>query len=134
MIRPANYLVLVLKPALAAVTVLVCSTGALATSPEASAEAQMRYRQEMAVCNSGQSNQDRRTCMTEAKNALAAARRGALSDAPNQYQLNAVQRCSVHKDDDRRACEARMMVPNGMAGSSADGGILRESVTVTPVK
>lgn len=134
MIRPAKYLVLVLKPALAAVTALVCATGALAASPGASADAQTRYRQEMAVCNSGQSNQDRSTCRIEAKNALAAARRGDLSDAPGQYQQNALQRCSVHKDDDRRACEARMMVPNGMAGSAADGGIMRESVTVTPVK
>lgn len=134
MIRPAKYLVLVFKPALAAVTALVCATGALAVSPGASAEAQTRYRQEMAVCNSGQSNQDRSTCRIEAKNALAAARRGDLSDAPGQYQQNALQRCSVHKDDDRRACEARMMVPNGMAGSAADGGIMRESVTVTPVQ
>jgi hypothetical protein len=134
MIRPAKFLVLVLKPALAAVTALVCVTGALAASPSASADAQTRYRQDMAVCNSGQSNQDRATCRTEATHALAAARRGALRDAPDQYQQNALQRCSVHKDDDRRACEARMMVPNGMAGSSAEGGILRESVTVTPVK
>lgn len=130
----ANHPSIDLKSALAAVTVLVCATGALAASPSASADAQTRFRQDMAVCNSGQSNQDRTTCRTEAKNALAAARRGALSDAPNQYQLNALQRCSVHKDEDRRACEARMMVPNGAAGSAADGGILRESVTVTPVK
>ena len=134
MISPTQTLVLVLKPALAAVTALVCATGALAASPDASAEAQTRYRQEMAVCNSGQSNQDRSTCRTEAKNALAAARRGALSDAHDPYQQNALQRCSVHKGDDLRACEARMMVPDGMAGSSSDGGILRESVTVTPVK
>lgn len=120
---------------LVAVATLVCTTGALAASPSASAEAQTRYRQDMAVCNSGQSNQDRTTCRIEAKNALAAARRGALSDAHDPYQQNALQRCNAHKDDDdRRACEARMMVPNGAAGSAADGGILRESVTVTPVK
>ena len=119
---------------LAAIATLVCATGALAASPGASSEAQARYRQDMAVCNSGQSNQDRATCRIEAKNALAAARRGALNDAPDQYQQNALQRCSAHKDDDRRACEARMMVPNGAAGSAAAGGILRESVTVTPIK
>ena len=119
---------------LVAIATLVCATGALAASPAASADAQARYRQDIAVCNSGQSNQDRSTCKTEAKNALAAARRGALSDPHDPYQQNALQRCGVHKDDDRRACEARMMVPNGMAGSSAEGGILRESVTVTPVK
>jgi len=119
---------------LVAIATLVCATGAQAASPGASADAQTRYRQDMAVCNSGQSNQDRTTCITEAKNALAAARSGALSGATDQYRQNALQRCSAHQGDDRLACEARMMVPNGAAGSAADGGILRESVTVTPVK
>ena len=119
---------------LAAVTTLMCATGALAAPPSASADAQTRYRQDMAVCNSGQSNQDRTTCRLEAKNALAAARSGALSGAADQYRQNALQRCGAHQGDDRLACEARMMVPNGAAGSAADGGILRESVTVTPVK
>lgn len=119
---------------LAAIATLVCATGAQAASPGASDDAQTRYRKDMAVCNNGQSNQDRTTCMKEAKNALAAARSGALSGATDQYRQNALQRCSAHQGDDRLACEARMMVPNGAAGSAADGGILRESVTVTPAK
>jgi hypothetical protein len=125
---------LILKSALAAATVLLCASGALAVSPGASTEAQARYRQEMAVCNSGQSNQDSATCRLEAKNALAAAKRGALNDEPGQYQQNALQRCNAHQGDDLRACQARMAVPDGAAGSAAEGGILRESVTITPAK
>ena len=74
----------------------------------ASAEAEARYKQEMAVCNSGQSNQDAATCRTEARNALAEARRNGLTAAPDQYQSNAMQRCSVFKGSDRTDCEARM--------------------------
>lgn len=120
--------------AVTALATLVCASGALAASPSALTEAQARYRQDMAVCNSGQSNQDRATCRLEAKNALAEAKRGALNDAPGQYQQNALQRCSVHKGDDLRACQARMIAPDGAAGSAAEGGILRESVTITPAK
>lgn len=86
------------------------------------------------MCNSGQSNQDRATCRLEAKNALAAAKRGALSDAPGQYQQNALQRCSAHKDEDRRACEVRMSGQGSVEGSAAEGGMLRQGVTVTPAK
>lgn len=119
---------------LAAVATLVCASGALAASPSAVREAQARYRQDMAVCNSGQSNQDRATCRLEAKNALAEAKRGALNDAPGQYQQNALQRCSAHTGDDQRACEARMSGQGSTEGSAAAGGVLRQSVTVTPVK
>jgi hypothetical protein len=89
----------------------------------------------MAVCNSGQSNQDLATCRREAVSALVEARKGSLNDAPGEYQLNALQRCSVHKEaEDRLACEARMSGQGTTEGSAAAGGMLRESVTVTPVK
>ena len=82
------------------------------------------------MCNSGQSNQDRATCRLEAKNALAAAKRGALNDAPGQYQQNALQRCSAHQGEDRRACEARMGAEGSTEGSVSEGGVLRQGVTV----
>ena len=97
-------------------------------------EAQARYQREMAVCNSGQSNQDPATCRIEARNALAEARRGGLTTAPDQYQSNALQRCGVFKDADRMDCEARMRAPTNNQGSVAAGGILRESVTVVPAQ
>jgi hypothetical protein len=121
--------------ALAFAVTLVSASGAMAATPSAAAEAQTRYRQDMAVCNSGQSNQDVATCRREAGSALVEARKGALNDAPGEYQLNALQRCSVHKEaEDRLACEARMSGQGTTEGSAAAGGMLRESVTVTPVK
>lgn len=114
---------------------LVCA-GAQAAPPGAAADAQARYRQEMAVCDSGQSNQDRPTCRIEAQRALAAARAGALSDAPGQYQRNAAQRCEALSGDERVDCESRMRGMGSVQGSVGGGGILRETVTttVTPAK
>ena len=106
---------------------------ATAAAASASAQAQARYRQDMAVCNSGQSNQDATTCRVEARNALAEARRGGLTAAPaDQYQSNAMQRCSVFKGSDRGDCEARIGADGGVQGSVAAGGVLRESVKVVP--
>lgn len=120
--------------ALAGAATLVCASGVLAASPNAFTEAQARYRQDIVVCDGGQSNQDRVTCRIEAKHALAAAKRGALNDEPGQYQQNALQRCGVHKDEDRRACETRMTGQGSAEGSAAAGGVLRQSVTITPDK
>lgn len=114
---------------------LLFAGSVLSAAGNASAEAQARYRQEMAVCNSGQSHQDAATCRTEARNALAEARRGGLTDAPaTQYQANATQRCGLLQGDDRGACMARMRGEGRSDGSVTGGGILRESVTVVPAK
>lgn len=120
--------------ALAAVAGLLCASAGLAATPGALAEAQARYRQDIAACNSGQSNQDPATCRLEARNALAAAKRGDLNDDPGAYQQNALQRCAAHQGADRSDCEARMRGQGNVEGSAASGGILRESVTVVPVK
>ena len=112
---------------------LLCASAALAANPYA--EAQARYQQEMARCNSGQSNQDPVTCRTEARNALAEARRGGLTAAaPAQYESNALQRCNAFQGDDRMACEARMRGDAKIDGSVGAGGILREGVIVIPAK
>jgi hypothetical protein len=113
---------------------LLCAFAALAATPAALTEAQARYRQEMALCNSGQSNQDIATCREEAQHALAEARRGGLDDVPSQYEKNAVQRCEALKGDDRSDCVARMRGEGSVEGSVAGGGILRQSVTVVPAK
>lgn len=117
-----------------AATTLLCSAAALAAPSTAATEAQARYRQDMAACNSGQTHQDLATCRREAGSALSEARRGRLNDAPGQYQQNALLRCKVHEGDDRLACEARMGANGTTEGSAATGGILRQGVTVTPVK
>lgn len=122
------------KFCLAAVAGLLCASAGLAATPGALAEAQARYRQDIAACNSGQSNQDPATCRLEARNALAAAKRGELNDAPDTYQQNARLRCAAHQGTDRSDCEARMRGEGTAQGSAASGGILRESVSIVPVK
>ena len=65
--------------------------------------------------------------------ALAAtAKRGALNNALDQYQQNALRRCDVHQGQDRTACVARILGEGNIESGVAGGGILRKSVTVTP--
>lgn len=118
---------------LAALGTLLCVSGALAADTGVADDAQARYRQDLAACNSGQSNQDRDTCRLEARHALAEARRGGLTDA-GQYQQNAAQRCAALTGDDRSACEGRTRGEGSSDGSVGGGGILRESVTIVPGK
>lgn len=110
---------------------LLCTSSTFAAEPGNESSARARFRQEMSVCDSGQSNQDLATCREEARNALAAARRGGLNDAPGQYQQNARQRCNALQGDDRLDCESRMRGEGIVEGSAASGGILRETVTTT---
>lgn len=119
---------------LAAAASVLCSTAALAAGAGASADAQARYRQDMAVCDSGQSNQDIATCRLEARNALAAAKRGGLSAAPDQYQQNALRRCDAHQGDDRTACQARILGEGNVESGVMEGGILRKSIQVVPAQ
>lgn len=119
---------------LAALTTLACVSGALAASPSTPTQAQERYRQDMAKCNSGQSNQSVADCRREASNALAEAKRGALQNDPAQYRMNALQRCTVHEGDDRVACEARIIGQGDITTGAEAGGLLRKSITVTPAR
>lgn len=118
--------------ALAIAGALLLSAAALAANARSQGEALARYRQDMADCNSGKSNQDAATCRREARNALAEARRGGLTDTPDKYEQNALRRCDAHQGDDRTACEARMRGEGRVEGSVESGGILRESETVVP--
>lgn len=115
-------------------TVLL-SAAALAGPTNTDAEAQARFRQDMAFCDSGRSSQALDVCRREARNALADAKRGRLTDtAPDQQTNNAVQRCTAFKGDDRSACEARVFNPSRVEGSVEGGGLLRESVVIVPAQ
>lgn len=115
-------------------TALLCAAAAQAAEPAALAGAQARYKQDMALCNSGKSNQTVATCKIEAERALAEARRGGLTGAaPSEYQQNALRRCGVFQGDDRTDCEARIRDPSDVQGSAQSGGILRKNITIVPV-
>ena len=115
-------------------TTLVGLVDTQAAQPNALAQAQARYRQDIALCNSGQSYQDPATCRREAGSALAQAKRGDLSHPTGTYAKNALQRCAVHKGDDRAACEARILGQGDITQESQAGGLLLKSTTVSPAQ
>jgi hypothetical protein len=118
--------------ALAAVLTAFSSTAALAASSQDLADAKARYIQDMADCSSGRTSQDIATCRLEARNSLADANRARPSESLEQYKQNALQRCQVHRGDDRVDCEARILDIGNVNGSVDGGGMLRESIRVVP--
>jgi hypothetical protein len=120
--RPAQALLLVVAA--------VGATPALAAGNPPDALA--RYQQERAVCLSGQSNQDRTTCLREAGAAFAQSKEFREDEAAAQYLANASKRCDRLPGDDKRACIARMQGQGTASGSVSSGGIYRELVTREP--
>jgi hypothetical protein len=108
----------------ATVAWLVAGTAAAAGAPLS--HAQQRYQQERAVCLSGQSNQDRATCLQEAGAALHEARRGGLDTAVHDLGQNRIIRCDALPAQDRDDCVRRMQGEGVTTGSAQDGGMLRE--------
>lgn len=97
-------------------------------------EAQARYQQDRAACMSGQSYQDRATCLKEAGAALQEARRGRLGDGQTAYERNQTLRCDSLKGGDREDCLRRMRGEGTVSGSVEGGGIYRELRTTIPAQ
>lgn len=89
-----------------------------------------QFHREIQTCQNGRSGQDKGTCMTEARRALAARRKGALETDTSAVVINARKRCEVFTGDDKAACLARIGGGGATSGSVAGGGILREVETV----
>jgi hypothetical protein len=85
---------------------------------------------ELAACNSGKTQQDKTTCLTEVKNANAAKRAGQVDNSGGQFSANALKRCDVLKGEDRTACQARIQGFGTNDGSVAGGGVVRQIETV----
>lgn len=97
--------------------------------------AQARYEQDRAACISGQTNQDRATCLREAGAVLQEARRvGPVGNGQAQYEQNRLLRCEGLPAADREDCFRRMRGEGTVSGSAASGGIYRELRTSVPVK
>lgn len=94
-----------------------------------------RYQRERAVCESGQSPQDRATCLQEAAAARDAARRDQLTSADSSYEKNALARCDALPPHDRDLCQRRVRGEGVTKGSVSEGGIYREyrEVILPPV-
>ena len=111
----------------AAGSLLVLSTAMAAGSKKS--DAQATYNSERAACMSGQSGQDRATCLKEAGAALQEARRGNLNDGKVDYDSNRLSRCDQQPAADRADCVRRMNGEGTTSGSVQGGGIYRELVT-----
>ena len=116
----------------AALALAVACVPAAWSAGKGQSEAQRRYQQERAHCLSGQSNQDRATCLKEAAAALQEARRGGLATGSASLEANATARCNAQSAADREACVQRIMGSGSTQGSVEAGGLIRQ--TETPVK
>ena len=88
------------------------------------------YKQEVEACKTGQTQQDRATCLREAGSARAEKQRGALGKPDSQLEANATARCDVLTGEDKTACLVRIQGRGETTGSVAGGGVLREVETV----
>ena len=104
---------------------LLCAWALAEGSPP---DAQTTYQKQVAACNSGQTNQDKATCLREAGAARDAAAKSQLNDPATAatYKENALQRCRNLPDADRKDCEARINGQGTKSGSVGEGGIIRE--------
>lgn len=113
----------------AALLAVTAATAQVTAGPTA-IDATGHYEKEVQACMSGQTQQDRETCLREARNAQAEKKRGALDNAGAQFDANKVARCEPLAGEEKAACQARMMGYGNTSGSVAAGGVLREVETV----
>ena len=113
----------------AALLAMTAATAQVATSPTGIDDTGS-YRHEVQSCMSGNTQQDRDTCLREARNAQADKKRGLLDNNQAQFEANSTARCDVLTGEDKAACKARVMGFGSTTGSVAGGGVLREVETV----
>ena len=112
--------------ALLAVTAATAQVATGTTGIDASGS----YQQEVNACMTGKTQQDRETCLKEARNAQADKKRGVLDNSTGQFDSNAAARCDVLAGEEKAACQARVVGYGSTTGSVAGGGVLREVETV----
>lgn len=95
-------------------------------------QARAEYEAQRAACQSGQSHQDRATCMREAGAAYEEARRGRLLRGTVDYDANARARCERQTGERREECLLLQGQDAKVYGSVEGGGTLRE-ITVRRV-
>ena len=127
-------------PSLRRTSLVICAVGAffaanaLAAGPALS-EAQAAYKRDRAACMSGQSHQDRATCLREAGAALSEARRNGLTTtSDSQFVQNRLDRCVPLPAADQEDCVRRMSGEGIVRGSVEEGGIYRELSRTVPSK
>jgi hypothetical protein len=117
-----------------AVAAMMLVAGMAAAAGSGLSEAQARYQQDRAACNSGQSYQDSATCLKEAGAALQEAKSGSLGAGQSSFEQNQLIRCDRLKAGDRDDCLRRMHGEGTVSGSVEGGGIYRELRTTVPAQ
>ena len=127
-------------PTLRRASLAICTVGAfvavsaVAADPALS-EAQAAYKRDRAACMSGQSHQDRATCLRETGAALSEARRNGLTTTnDSQFVQNRLERCVPLPAADQEDCVRRMRGEGIVRGSVEEGGIYRELSRTVPSK
>jgi hypothetical protein len=114
----------------AALLAVGAATAQVATTGATGIDATGSYQSEVQACMSGATQQDRDTCLKEARNASAEKQRGRL-ETYGANDAHAMARCDVHQaGEDRAACQARVMGMGNAEGSVAGGGVIRQVETV----
>jgi len=116
--------------ALCAAGALISATVAVAADRGDLSDADFVYQRERAACISGQTSQDRATCMREAEAARQEARRGQIDDDDEaQFEQNRMRGCDGLPPEDREDCVRLKSGEGSTSGSVEGGGIYRELVT-----
>ena len=109
--------------------------GAQAAGAQASGSIQSQYQLDVQRCNTGQTNQDRATCLREAGAAREEAQRNRLDNGQSaNYDTNALARCNKLPQTQREDCMRQMSAPSSVKGSVESGGVLRETVIPVPAQ
>lgn len=104
-----------------------------AVSAVQASQAQQDYKRERAHCMSGKSQQDRATCLQEARAAYDESRRNGLTTkADARLAKNATDRCLAQPEADRAACVDRVVGAGSTEGSVNGGGMIRRSEMTKP--
>lgn len=106
---------------------------AMAAGTSASTEIEARYRLDVERCSTGQTNQDKATCLQEAGAARDEAKRARLTDHNAAFDQNQKARCDALPMAERDACMLQMSGQNTTTqGSIGGGGVLRETTITIP--
>ena len=113
------------------------ATVAFAAEPVATGDAKALYQKERANCETGNTQQDKATCLKEAGAALDEKKKGKLDNSGSPV-ANATDRCNALPQKDRADCVARIVGPLSPnqkvtgSGSVEGGGMIKETSTTTP--
>lgn len=104
-----------------------------AATPPVKNQAYALYLKEKSACLEGRTQQDRTTCLKEAENAYAEARRHpSTSPDPAVLERNVVERCARVKEEDRADCRRLALGQGKTSGSVEAGGVIKEITTIEP--